>query len=633
MRNYKKINSVGTATLIVASLLTTFAYGKPTTRADLKLKQLPHTLPLVGTSSWQLQNFPVVSGQGHENHRGSSWCDYDNDGFLDLYLAHFGVFDPNIEYSGSPNQLLKNVGDGDFVDVTTTELAIGDDLTHHAAWADMNNDGLPDLFVGQSSNFGTDQSYLLRHTEVGEFEEITNGEPLAMYGISPRGVTWADVDSDGLVDLFITNSGGDDLRNRLMINNGDGTFERLENSALVAQGVEGRGIAWSDYNNDNLPDVYICAGSEDNLDQAGRTNALFKNNGDGTFTNVGEEAGVADLRHGRGVAWGDINNDGFMDILVGNQVGSDIGGQNRLFRANGDGTYEDISDSSGIVENKRTRCVSMADYDNDGLIDLYTVQFGSLLPPNRLYHNNGDGTFAEVAQGTQAIGTFNGDSATWADYDNDGWIDLYLVGGSLSVPGIGQNILLRNTNHNGNHWIEFELCGTISNRTAIGARVTVVRTNSDGVVSSQIREVQSGSGYNSQHMLRTHFGLGDSEVIDEVTVRWPSGMVQTATDVAVDQIIRVVEHHEYATDCNRNCVADVSDIETGTSADADGNGIPDECECRADFNNNGEVEINDFLILFAYWGASGPEADLTGDNTVDIQDLLVLIISFGPCPN
>ncbi|MGY8753692.1 MAG: FG-GAP repeat domain-containing protein, partial [Phycisphaerales bacterium] len=298
--------------------------------------------------------------------------------------------------------------------------------------------------------------HLLHQDSVGIFSDITNDNPLAMFWLSPRGVSWQDVDLDGFVDLLVTNSGGDNCKKRLMINQGDNTFERNEYAGLDSEWNEGRGAAWCDYNNDGLADVYIVCGSEDNLVEWRRTNLLFKNNGDGTFTNVAAQAGVADVGHGRGVAWGDINNDGYMDLLIGNQVGSDHPGDNKLYLNDGDGTFTDISVSSGLVENVRTRCVSMADYNNDGLLDLYTVNFGTILPHNRLLRNNGDETFTDVAQWTLVAAAVNGDSATWTDYDNDGWVDLYAVGGSLQAPGIGQNTLIRNTNQNGNHWIEFE---------------------------------------------------------------------------------------------------------------------------------------------------------------------------------
>ncbi|MDP7006346.1 MAG: FG-GAP-like repeat-containing protein [Phycisphaerales bacterium] len=582
------------------------------------------------TSNWEDVTTTLLSSEGHENHRGSAWCDFDNDGLLDLYTTHFGVHYGG-NYFGSPNQLLRNMGDGEFIEVTTEVSAVGSDLSHHSCWADIDNDGLPDLFVGQSTNYGQDQNHLLHHDSVGIFSDITNGNPLAMFWLSPRAVTWQDVNLDGFVDLYITNSGGDQRIKRLLINQGDNTFVKEEDSGLDGIWDEGRGAAWTDYDNDGLADLYVVAGAEDNSDEQYRTNALYRNNGDGTWADVAQETGVADVGHGRGVCWGDINNDGFMDLLVGNQVGSDHPGNNKLYLNNGDGTFIDISETSGISENARTRCVSMADYNNDGLIDLYTVTFGSTGPPNRLYHNNGDGTFVDVAEGTPVTAPNNGNSATWADYDNDGWIDLYTVGGSSFAPGVGQNRLCRNMNHNGNHWIELELCGTVSNRSAIGTRITISHRNSENEIVNQMREVQSGNGYNSQHMFRAHFGLGSSEIIDEVTITWPSGIIQTTNNLATDQILRVVENDVFAIDCNRNCVDDALDISDGTSLDTNNNDIPDECECVADFDSNNSVDVHDLLILIADWGATSSPADLNDDGIVDIHDLLNLVAGWGDC--
>lgn len=619
---------------VIVSCCLLFGFSKPKPLPPISEPSISSEVRGVG-SYWEDATTPVVSGVGHENHRGSAWCDWNNDGLLDVYLTHFGV-NGGGEFFGSPNQLLKNMGDGIFIEVTTEVTAVGSDLSHHSAWADLDNDGLPDLFVGQSTNYGQDQNHLLHHDSVGEFSDITNDNPLAMFWLSPRGVSWQDVNNDGFVDLFISNSGGDERRNRLLINQGDRTFVKDEGNGLDGWWAEGRGVAWTDYNNDGLPDVYVVAGSEDNSGSEYRTNSLYKNNGDGTWEDVAVEAGVDDIGHGRGVAWGDINNDGFMDILVGNQVGSDYPGYNKLFVSNGDGTFTDISVNAGITENVRTRCVSMADYNNDGWIDLYTVSFGSTAPPNRLYHNNGDLTFTEVATGTLMSAPNNGNSASWADYDNDGWIDLLAVGGSNEAPGIGHNLLIRNMNQNGNHWIEVELCGVVSNRSAIGARVLITHRTSDGSVVNQMRDVQSGSGYNAQHMFRAHFGLGESNLIDELTILWPSGIVQTETAVEIDQILRIVESEVFALDCNRNCIDDTQDISDGFSLDVNGNEVPDECECIADFDNNGTVDVHDLLFLIGTWGAiSTPEnplaTDLNGDGVVAVLDLMIAVGDYGPC--
>ena len=585
------------------------------------------------TSNWEDVASPLVAGQNHERHRGAAWCDFDNDGLLDLYLSHFGERTDSV-LVGSPNQLLKNVGGFEFVDVTTDELAVGSDLSHHAAWADINNDGLPDLFVGQSTNFGQDQNHLLLHTSLGEFEDITKGDPLAMYWMSPRGVAWQDIDNDGFIDLVVANSGGDFQQNWIMMNQGDETFVR-ENSAINQISSEGRGVAWCDFNNDGFPDVYISNGSQDELPEILRRNALFQNNGDGTFSNVAEAVGVDDPAHGRGVVWGDINNDGFMDLLIGNSLGFDYPAHNRLFTNNGEGNFEDITESAGIFENTRTRGVTMGDYDNDGFLDLYVISFGTANPFNRLFHNNGDETFTNVATGTLAEGINNDETATWCDVDNDGWLDLYTVGGSATAPGIGQNQLLRNLNQNGNSWIQLEFCGTISNRSAIGTRVTLVHQTKTGEMT-QVRELQSGYGYNAQDMLRTHFGLSDSKNIEQLTVRWPSGITHTLTDVQPNQIIRVVEDEfVFAFDCNRNCINDEVEIQSGSSADLNGNGVPDECECVSDFNNDGTANIDDLLILISNWGpvpnGESVEGNLNGDDIVDVNDVLLFIQYWGSC--
>ncbi|MDP7006016.1 MAG: FG-GAP-like repeat-containing protein [Phycisphaerales bacterium] len=586
----------------------------------------------VGSTSWEDVTTVETSGEGHENHRGSAWCDFDNDGLIDLYSSHFGVFYSG-NYFGSPNQLLRNIGDGQFEDVTTAESSAGSGLSHHPAWADIDNDGLPDIFVSQSSNSGTGNSVLLHHDSVGVFTDITNGDPTAMEGILPRGIGWQDINGDGFVDLLVSVSSGDDKKNRMLINQGDGSFT-WDESLFSDEMVEGRSVGWCDYNNDNLPDVYIANGAEDNSDVPQRTNQLFKNLGNGEWVDVASSAGVDDVGHGRGHVWGDINNDGYLDLFVGNQKGSDTGGgHNKLYKNNGNGTFSNITVSAGMYASFRTRCVSMADYNNDGFLDIYVVNFGGAAPPNHLFRNNGNNTFTEVGEGTLIAGALaNGAAGSWADFDNDGWIDIYIVGGSTYSPGVGQNRLLRNTNQNGNHWFEIELCGTTTNRSAIGSRVTITHMNEDDEMVSQMREIQSGTGYNSGNMFRAHFGLGSSDEIIDLTVRWPSGIVQIISNLETDQIIRVVEDDIFALDCNRNCVPDYQDILDGYSSDDNENGVPDECDCTGDIDGNGTLDVNDLIEIILNWGSTtSPLCDLNGDGVVEVNDLIIIVQIWNSC--
>ena len=172
----------------------------------------------------------------------------------------------------------------------------------------------------------------------------------------------------------------------------------------------------------------------------------------------------------------------------------------------------------------------------------------------------------------------------------------------------------------------------MSNRSAIGARVTVSHRNEFNQPVTQMREIQSGSGYNSMHMLRAHFGLGLSDEILDITIRWPSGTVQSIANQPVDKIIRVVEDHNVAFDCNRNCIPDYQDIIDGTSLDENGNGKPDECDCTGDINGDGVVEVNDVMILIMEWGSTTSTlCDLNQDGVVEVNDLIILISAWGQC--
>ena len=209
------------------------------------------------------------------------------------------------------------------------------------------------------------------------------------------------------------------------------------------------GVAWGDYDNDGDLDLYVA-----NLSEA---NVLYRNNGDGTFTDVTSEAGVGCTGYSRGVAWGDYDNDGDLDLYVANSDGANV-----LYRNNGDGTFTDVTDEAGVGCTGSSRGVAWGDYDNDGDLDLYVANF---YEANVLYRNNGDGTFTMVGAGVGCTGSSKG--VAWGDYDNDGDLDLYVANWDEA------NVLYRN-NGNLNHWLQIRLHGTISNRSAIGTKVKVI---------------------------------------------------------------------------------------------------------------------------------------------------------------
>jgi len=456
---------------------------------------------------------------------GAAWGDYNNDELLDIYVSNYK--DKNILY--------KNNGDGSFSDVTG-DAGVGDtEAGAGIAWGDYNNDGFLDLFLVNDvgPGFGA-KKVLYRNNGDGTFTNVAKeaGVENIAFGMA---AAWSDYDNDGHLDVFVTNNAHvmicDGQPNKLFRNKADGAFEDVTDAAGVGDLGNGMGLAWCDYDNDGDQDVYVL--NFDNYDFAPPENTpgiLYKNNGDGTFSNVTDDAGVANEMGGFGVAWGDYNNDGNMDIFIANLKDIYPSAKNVLFRNNGDGTFSDVTDSAGVADEEESTEVTWVDYDNDGDLDLHVVNGGiGASQPCVLYRNNGDETFTDVANeaGIQYVGHAQG--ASWGDYNNDGNMDLYLV--NYGEP----NVLYRN-NGNSNHWIVIKTVGTTSNRAGIGARIEATTGT-----STQIREVDGGSGFCSQDSLWVHFGLGNHETIDTLKIKWPGGKIQTLSDVKADRILTVTE--------------------------------------------------------------------------------------------
>ena len=501
--------------------------------------------------------------------RGGAWADYDNDGDLDLYVSVWNA----------PNHLYRNDGGGVFVDVSMAPL---NDAGYggRAAWADYDNDGDLDMVLAQSQG-----SNLFRNDGGGVFVDVAPGEPVEMSGVLARGASWGDMDNDGLVDLYMAVRENDLPSNSLFHNAGSDTFTNITSGDLLTN-VIGRGCTLADYDNDGDLDIFLPAGQpavNTTYDQT--IDKLFRNNGDGTFTDVSAPPINSDS-HSRGSAWGDYDNDGDLDLAVATWTVNGVGGDDHIYRNNGDGTFTEVTPAT-LLDNEQSRSVAWMDIDNDGDLDLYWGYRG----PNRLFLNDGAGNFTEVTSMVPALAnTENCYGTSFADYDADGDLDVYITNTS------GQNRLIRNDLNNGNHWAIFDLTGTISNRSAIGARITVTTGS-----LTQIREINSGSSYLDQHMIPAHFGLGAATVIDEVSIRWPSGQVQVLTNLAVDQIHDIIEPN-----------------------------------CPGDADGDGTVTFDDLTLVLGNFGTSVPPGtigDVNGDGMVDFDDLTLVLGNFGAtCP-
>ncbi len=495
---------------------------------------------------------------------GAAFCDFDNDGFLDLFLVNGAAFEPLAE-PPRPSRLLINRGDGTFRDATA-----GSGL-NRVGWGqavcagDFDNDGLEDLFV---TYWGRNTLY--RNEGRGRFADLTVSAGLAFPGTRwSSGCAFVDYDLDGLLDLFYTHYAGMNLDQipdseaggcsykglmvpcgpnglpmtgrRLFRNLGNGRFTDVSETSGVARAAPsyGLGVLTADFDDDGWPDIYVA--------NDGEPSHLFWNNRDGTFSEAGLASGVATSIDGRtqsgmGVAGGDYDGDGRIDIFKTN-FSEDLP---NLYRNRGDRFFDEVTTAAGLGANFRYLgwgC-GLYDFDHDGLLDILYVN-GHVYPeidrlkgsfgyrqPKVLYQNLGNGRFRDVSRlaGEAVRRPIAARGAAFGDFDNDGDVDV-IVNPVNAVPE-----LLRNDARGLGNWLQVKLVGKRSNRSAIGARVACVTGG-----RRQVREVRSGGSYFSQNDRRLHFGVGGVEVIDLLEIRWPSGSVERIRGPRVNQILTVEE--------------------------------------------------------------------------------------------
>lgn len=452
----------------------------------------------------------IVNDGGYSS--GACWGDYDNDGHDDVFVAN---------WEGENNFLYHNDGDGAFTKITEGSIVTDGGWSRSCTWGDYDNDGFLDLFV---SNDGGG-NFLYHNEDGAAFTRVLSG-PIASDDGNCYGASWADYDNDGWLDLFVARHTNAD--NLLYHNRGDGTFDKIEEGAVVNDGGYSVSASWGDYNGDRCADLVVA----NTGDQA---NFLYRSNCDGSFTKVTTGPVVTDIGSSSTSNWVDFDNDGDLDLFIGN---SGENQDNVLYRNDGGDTFTAIR-TGVIVTDGDGHNSSWGDYDNDGDLDL----FAGLAPLiQRLYQNNGDGTFTRLNNGA-VVQDSGASGGLWGDYDNDGDLDLF-----VAVDRDGNNHLYRNDGSQ-NHWLHLKLIGAASNQTltgvgsnrsAIGARITAAATIGGRTVQ-QVQEVSGQTGMYNQNSLDVEFGLGDATVVDTLTVRWPSGVVQTLTDVAVDQSLTIQE--------------------------------------------------------------------------------------------
>jgi len=502
---------------------------------------------------------------------GVALLDYDNDGWLDIYLVNGSTYDAMNGKAEAPHAaLFHNNHDGTFTDVAVRAGVTNDRWGFGVAVGDYDNDGWPDLYV---TNFGKNRLYHNNHD--GTFTDVAEKAGVVL-GNWSTGATFGDYDGDGWLDLFVPGYVHYDLEHPPVPGSAAVAFSTCEFRAIKVM-CGPRGLK-------------------------GEPDHLFHNNGDGTFTDVSVKAGVGDPNnyYGLTAVFADVNNDGRLDLMVANDSTP-----NYLYINKGDGTFEDASYASGYALNENGRetasmGIAVGDFRNNGLLDLYNTVFSDDYNP--LYRNDGGGNFSDVSYQTgiaEVTIPFLGWGTGFLDYDNDGWKDLFVANGHVypavdksdwgttfaERPLLFHNVqhnkfelaparegtglarlltargaafgdlfndgkisvvinqlgdipaLLRNVNPDHNHWVGFRLIGgPRSPRDAIGS---VVYVTAGGI--RQRGDVISGGSFASSNDFRVHFGLGSNSKIDSLEIHWPSGTIERLSVPAVDRIFTVME--------------------------------------------------------------------------------------------
>ena len=504
---------------------------------------------------------------------GAGFADYDNDGDLDLYIVNNpGPLEVEISSESSGNILYRNNGDGTFSDVTE-KAGVGDrGYGMGCVFGDYDNDGDVDLYV---TNFG--HNVLYRNNGDGSFSDVTESAGVCD-GRWGTGAIFGDYDRDGDLDLYVCNYVDYDLAkieemkreskqggksvpsalnpiafeaqdNVLFRNDGDGTFTdvtaKLE---MEANGGRSMQAIFTDFDLDGDLDLYVANDLTPNF--------VYENSGDGTFADVSSESWAADFRGSMGLATGDYDSDGDLDLFISHWIDQ----ENTLYRnlcTEGSEISSAKSDKAGPIQfidesyGSLLAEISMKDigwgtdffdYDNDADLDIFVANgstFQYLEMPkflirqkDRLFRNERDGSFIDVAGevGVGALPSRVGRGVAFGDYDNDGDVDVFVVNNH------DRAVLLRNDGGNRNAWLQVKLVGTMDNRDGVGSKIRVVAGD-----LTQIREINAGASYMSFNSLTAEFGLGQESMVDVLEVVWQNGTTERFSDVHVNQSVVITQ--------------------------------------------------------------------------------------------
>ncbi len=449
--------------------------------------------------------------------RSVNWIDYNNDGWLDLFISQG-------PQGGANNALFKNNKNGTFTTLTNDPIVSDNTPSDGATWGDFDNDGHIDAFV---VNWYGVNNLLYKNNGNGSFTQNTTSIVATDGGYSET-ASWGDYDNDGFLDLYVANSDGN-FRNFLYHNERNGTFTKVTTGALVTDAFATRSVNWIDMDGDGDLDLFVT--NENNQHEN-----LYRNDGDGSFTKITTGALVTNGGNTMSSSWGDYDNDGDFDVFLANDRNG-----NALFKNDGRGNFSSVTNTA--TETGNSFGTQWGDLDNDGDLDLIvTNAFRTSQWKNYVYLNDGLGSFTKVTTGSLVEDLGWNYGVALGDYDKDGDLDIATAG---CYTGSDYNRLYRNETQ-GNKWIQIKLTGRETNKSAIGSKVRVKATI-NGRSVWQLRDISAQSGYCGQNQLDAHFGLGNATTIDSVAVEWLSGRIDKFANITPNRFYQITEGNTLTT--------------------------------------------------------------------------------------
>ena len=470
----------------------------------------------VSAQSFEETNFPDITTMPSAS-RSANFVDVNGDGWDDIFISN-GI------PTGSFNMLYINNADGTFTTVNNDDIVLQSDRSDGASFADVDNDGDLDCVEVTYGYQGIGNlNHFYRNNGDGSFtrEPANPIGTILSYSEMPN---WVDVNNDHFLDLYVTSSRVN-LNNLYFENQGDGNFVERIDLDITSETLKSRSADWVDYDDDGDCDLFIT--NEDNL-----KNSLFRNDGSNNFTQITNLSIVTDNKNSAGSSWADIDNDGDFDLFVANWDGQN----NQLFINNG-GTFIEQTTSVIATDVASSFGSTFGDIDNDGDLDLFVCNaYLTGQMQNFVYINNGAGVFTRDSSSALANHSGYTFGAAFGDYDNDGWLDIVLA----NTQNENQNNSLFHNTGSGNNWVKIRCEGTTSNTSAVGTNVKL-RSSIDGNDVWQTRKISATSGTCSQNSYTVHFGLKNGSIIDEIVIKWPSGLEETFSNVSINNAYRAIE--------------------------------------------------------------------------------------------